>query len=104
LTGFPLQPTLDCAKRLSGLGKDLWIRHVVVPGWTDNLDDAEALADFVASLATVRRVELLPFHQMGAHKWRELGIRYRLADTPSPSDELMETLRAIFRKRGIDTY
>ena len=103
LTGFPLQPTLDTARRLSDLGKPLWIRHVVVPGWTDSPEDAAALADFVAGLKTVERMELLPFHQLGEHKWRELGLRYQLGDTAPPSEEVMETLRGIFRSRGIRT-
>jgi pyruvate formate lyase activating enzyme len=103
LTGFPLGPSLDCARRLSAMGKDLWIRHVIVPGWTDGIDDLEELADFVAGLKSVSRVELLPFHQLGAHKWRTLGLRYRLADTKPPSPELMASLRAVFQKRGIET-
>lgn len=104
LTGFALQPTLDCARRLSGLGKAMWIRQVILPGWTDSLDEAAELADFVAGLKTVQRVELLPFHQLGAHKWQDLGLRYRLADAVPPSPELMESLRGVYRLRGLETY
>lgn len=101
LTGFPLGPTLAFAQRMGGLGKALWIRHVVVPGWTDGVDNTERLADFVATLPTVTKVELLPFHQLGAPKWKELNLEYRLADTQPPPDETMETLRGIFRSRGL---
>lgn len=104
LTEQELQPTLDCAQRLARLGKPLWIRYVLVPGWTDGPDDIARLADFVAALGEpVQRVEVLPFHQMGAHKWRQLGLDYRLADTPTPTPEETEAARAIFRARGLFT-
>jgi pyruvate formate lyase activating enzyme len=101
LTAFPNAPTLEFAKRMAGLGKELWIRHVVVPGWTDEVAHAEALADFIATLPTVTKVDLLPFHQLGAHKWKELNLEYKLKDTLPPSDEVMEPLRAVFRARGL---
>jgi len=99
LTGFSNQPTLDFARRMSAMGKALWIRHVIVPGWTDSMSAAARLADFVASLTTVQRVEILPFHQMGAHKWQELGLAYRLADTQPPAYELVADIRDCFRTR-----
>jgi len=103
LTGFPVQPTLDAAKRLSDLGIDLWIRHVVVPGWTDKLSVAARIADFVATLNTVKRVEILPFHQLGSHKWHDLGLSYRLEGVQPPSYELVEDIRDCFRHKGIET-
>jgi len=101
LTAFPVEPTLEFARRMARLGKAMWIRHVVVPGWTDDLDHAARLADFLATLPTVERVELLPFHQLGAGKWKELNLEYKLAGTLPPSDEVMERLRAVFRDRGL---
>jgi pyruvate formate lyase activating enzyme len=101
LTAFPVAPTLEFAQRMSRLGKQMWIRHVVVPGWTDGLDHAARLADFVATLETVTRVELLPFHQMGTHKWKELNLEYKLADTLPPTAEALEALKAVFRERGL---
>jgi len=101
LTAFPVAPTLDFARRMGRLGKEVWIRHVVVPGWTDDLDHAGRLADFVATLPTVTQVDLLPFHQMGAPKWKDLNLEYKLADTKPPTEELMESLRAVFRNRGL---
>jgi pyruvate formate lyase activating enzyme len=102
LTAQPLQPTLDCAERLVRLGKKMWIRYVLVPGWTDGEDDIQRLAEFVVSLGrAVERVEVLPFHQMGKHKWEELGLEYQLADTPTPTPEQAAQARGIFGARGL---
>jgi len=101
--GFPVQPSLDTARRLSALGKEMWIRHVIVPGHTDTLETAEALAAFVATLSTVSRVELLPFHQLGRDKWRTLGLNYPMENAVPPSPALMEQLRKPFRALGIET-
>jgi pyruvate formate lyase activating enzyme len=101
--GFPLEPTLEAARRLGRLGKDIWIRHVVVPGYTDRIDVAERLAAFVSAIPTVRRVELLPFHQLGRDKWKELGIPYPMERVVPPDPALVEALRAPFRARGLET-
>ena len=102
LTDQPLQPTLDFARRLQRLGKKMWIRYVLVPGLTDGDADIERLADFVADLGpTVERVEVLPFHQLGADKWTQLGMDYALADTPVPTAEQVARAHAIFAARGL---
>ncbi len=102
LTATELQPVLDAAQRLARLGKPLWIRYVLVPGWTDGFDDVERLADFVATLSTVERVEVLPFHNMAAYKWEAMaGGRYQLADTPAPTPEMEQRVRQQFFKRGL---
>lgn len=103
LTSKPLQPTLDFAKRISAMGKEIWIRYVLVPGWSDDFDDVELLADFLATLRGVDRVEVLPFHKMGEHKWEELGMDYELQDVMPPSLELIERVRGQFRARGLFT-
>ena len=104
LTAFSARPTLDFARRMAGLGKELWIRHVVVPGWTDSVDHAARLADFIATLPTVTRIDLLPFHQLGEHKWKELNLEYRLKGVQPPSAEVMETIRDQFRTRGLPVF
>ena len=90
VTGVEVQPTLDFARRLSALGKPMWIRFVLVPGLTDAPENIEGMADFIATLDTVERVEVLPFHKMGEFKWQELGLQYELTNTPSPSPEDFE--------------
>ncbi|BCL75412.1 pyruvate formate-lyase-activating enzyme [Jeongeupia sp. HS-3] len=105
LTSKPLQPTLDFAHRLQRLGKKMWLRYVLVPGYSDDFDDVEGLADFVKSLGEiVERVEVLPFHKMGEHKWEELGLKYELTSVEPPSTELTERVREQFRARGLNTY
>jgi pyruvate formate lyase activating enzyme len=103
LTGQDLQPTLDFARRLAGMGKPMWIHYVLVPGWTDGEIDILRLADFIVTLgAAVERVEVLSFHQLGAHKWQELGFHYELKATPSATHADTETARSLFAGRGLN--
>jgi len=104
VTGGRLKPTLEFGRRLSDLGVEIWIRFVLVPGLTDDEATIEPIADYAASLASVSRVEILPFHQMGSSKWTELGLTYELANTEPPTPELVDRVRGIFRARGLATY
>ena len=100
LTGKDLAPTLRFAERLSAMGKPVWVRFVLAPGLTDAPDNIEAVARFVAPMKNVERVEVLPFHQMGAFKWTSLGIDYKLADTPTPTHDQVQAALGIFRAAG----
>lgn len=104
LTGGRLAPTLSFATRLDRLGIPVWIRYVLVPGWTDDPRSVDALAGFVAELGTVRRVDVLPFHKLGAPKYDALGIPFPLRDTPVPDPALVESVRERFRERGVPAY
>ena len=104
VTGRDLQPTLDFGRRLAASGTEVWIRFVLVPGLTDDVANVAAVADHVATLSTVSRVEVLPFHQMGRDKWETLGMRYELDGTPAPSPELVERVRGQFRARGLTVF
>ncbi|MFA4994331.1 MAG: pyruvate formate-lyase-activating protein [Bdellovibrionales bacterium] len=102
LTGKPLQPTLDFAQRLARLRKKMWIRYVLVPGVTDDDKDILRLADFIAALGdSVERVEVLPFHQLGAFKWKELGLDYTLEHSPTPTSEAVLHAQGLFASRGM---
>jgi pyruvate formate lyase activating enzyme len=103
LTGKDAGPSLDCARRLARLGKPMWLRYVLVPGWSDDAADVSALADFLANEVgpTLERVEILPLHHLGAFKWKELGLPYALENTPPPAPELIRATREIFAARGI---
>ncbi|MEN9216419.1 MAG: pyruvate formate-lyase-activating protein [Gloeomargarita sp. HHBFW_bins_162] len=103
VTHVSLEPTLTMARYLSAVGKPVWIRFVLVPGLTDPRHNIEGLADFVATLTNVERVEVLPFHKMGEYKWEQLGLAYLLRDTPEPSAELVAETKAIFQARGLFT-
>jgi len=104
VTRQPLQPTLDYARRLSGLGRPMWIRFVLVPGLTDGHDNVEKVADLCAGLKTIERVEILRFHQMGKDKWHKLGLEYSLENIEPPAAELTERVRGQFRSRGLTVY
>ena len=105
LTGRPLQPTLDFGNRLAARGTKIWIRFVVVPGWTDSEENVEAIAENIAPWKhVVERVEVLPFHNMGQDKWDALGMEYKLRDAQPPSKDTVERVREQFRARGFMTY
>lgn len=87
LTGHGNENILDCARCLSELGVPVWIRHVLVPGITDDENQLRRLRIFIDTLINVERVEVLPYHTLGIFKWQELGIPYTLKDTPTPTKE-----------------
>jgi len=101
VTHVPIEPTLAFARHLSAIAQPSWIRFVLVPGLTDDPANVAGLAEFVATLQGVERVEVLPFHQMGSYKWEALGLTYPLADAPTPTPDQTEAARAIFRQRGL---
>ena len=100
VTGAELEPTLRFAKRLEAMDKAVWVRFVLVPGLTDDPANIEAIAKFVAPMSNVEWVEVLPFHQMGEFKWKSLGIDYRLASTPVPTEEQVRVTLDLFRRAG----
>jgi pyruvate formate lyase activating enzyme len=101
LTGRGLQPTLQFAERLAVRGQRVWVRYVLVPGYNDDFDDVDRVAGFTASLGNVERVDVLPFHKLGAGKYDALGIPFPLADSPVPTPELVETVKARFEARDL---
>ena len=73
----------------------MWIRHVLVPGYTDSEEKLTRLKEFIDSLDTVDRVEILPYHTLGVFKWKELGIPYELEDVNPPTKEEVERAKRI---------
>jgi pyruvate formate lyase activating enzyme len=104
VTRQPLQPTLDFARRLAALKRPMWIRFVLVPGLTDAYDNVEKVADIVCGLASVERVEILRFHQMGRDKWHKLGLQYPLENVEPPDRELTRRVHNQFLTRGLTVY
>ncbi|MEM6458568.1 MAG: pyruvate formate-lyase-activating protein [Planctomycetota bacterium] len=96
-TGVEVGPVLDFARRLDAQQRPAWVRFVLVPGLTDDAENVAGLAEFVASLGNVERVQVLPFHQMGRFKWEKLGLDYTLDDTPEATAEQAEAVREVFR-------
>lgn len=97
LTGTSNESALALARFLSERGKRMWIRHVLVPGWTTGEEDLGRLSEFIAGLKTVDRVEVLPYHAMARHKYEELHLPYRLGDTPAPTAEEIASAEEILR-------
>ena len=87
LTGKDNANILSMARHISDLGVPLWIRHVLVPGLTDDEEGLRRTAEFISSLRTVQRVEVLPYHTLGLFKWQKLGIPYPLPDAVPPTAE-----------------
>jgi len=100
VTGRDLAPTLRFAERLASLSKPVWVRFTLVPGETDDPANVDGIARFVAPMKNVEWVEVQPFHQMGAFKWKAMGLDYKLADTPSASRELADRVVGQFRAAG----
>ena len=80
--------------------KPTWVRFTLVPGATDDLDNVEGIARFVAPMKNVEWVEVQPFHQMGAFKWQAMKLEYKHADTKLPSPELIARVIGQFKAAG----
>ena len=89
------QATLEYLQQTA---KPTWIRHVVVPGYTDRDDRLSALAQHVARYSVVERVEILPYHTMGSFKYKELGLENPLEGVPPLSAERRDNAKEIFRR------
>ena len=95
LVGVSNKRELEFAKYLSDKNIPVWIRQVLIPGITDNKDDLLKLRDFISSLNSVKKVELLPYHSMGAYKWKKLGQKYELENVRQATDEDIKKAKEI---------
>lgn len=104
ITGWTNSNILQLARYLSDNGKDMWIRHVLVPGYTDDENDLIRLRDFVKSLKTVQRFEVLPYHTLGVFKWENLGIPYSLSDVMPPDRDQIKRANDILETASYTGY
>ena len=95
LTEVKINATLRLAEYLNKKRIPVWIRYVVVPGYTDSEEDVAAMAKYLRTLSNIQRVGLLPFHKIGEIKWEAMGLPYKLKDTPTPDKAVMKRLREI---------
>lgn len=100
LTGWDNHCVLQMAQWLSDHGKEMWIRHVLVPGITDQEENLLALRKQIDGLNSVSRVQVLPYSMMGQLKWSEIGIDYPLTDIPEPTDEQVRRAETILGAIG----
>ncbi len=98
LVGVSNKRTLDFARYLNKIGQKTWIRHVIVPGYTDNEESANQLGNFIKDMDNIEKIELLPYHKLGAHKWEAMGIEYPLEGVEPPSKETMDKIVDILSK------
>ena len=93
LTGQPNEGILAFARYLAVKKVPVWIRHVVVPGITDDPDQLTRLGTFIASLPNVKALDVLPYHVLGVHKYRELGLPYPLEGVEPATQKQAQTAR-----------
>jgi pyruvate formate lyase activating enzyme len=100
VTARDLAPTLRFAERLAKMNKPVWVRFTLVPGHTDDPANVEGIAKFVAPMKNVEWVEIQPFHQLGAFKWKAMNLEYQHLDTQRPTPELVNRVLEQFRSAG----
>ncbi len=98
LTGFTNANILDLAQYLSEQGKHMWIRHVLVPGITTDEADLRKTDEFIRTLQTVDKVEVLPYHKLGIQEWERLGIPYQLEGIDPPTSEQLKLAKDILER------
>ncbi len=103
LTGRHNEQILAFARYLSDRKIPVWIRHVLVPGITDDDDALERLGGFIGTLNNVEKVEVLPYHKLGVYKWEALGLKYALADTEPPAEERVQNAYRLLTKHLKET-
>ena len=95
LTGHTNENILDFARYLNEIGKPMWVRHVLVPGVTDDEENLRGIRAFLDTLSNVKKVEVLPYHTLGIYKWESLGIPYTLKDVDPPTAESVKRAEEI---------
>jgi pyruvate formate lyase activating enzyme len=95
LTGGKLERTLRFLGHVKRMGKPLWVRQVIVPGWNDTEEDARALAALLREVPALERVELLPYHRMGSNKWEALRLSSTLEGVPEADAEVVARLERV---------
>ena len=98
LTNISNVTVLKNAEFLEKSGRPMWLRYVLVPGWTDQEEYLEAWAKHFAGYKTVERVEILPYHTLGVHKYKALDMPYSLEGVDTPKKEVIELAERIFKR------
>lgn len=104
LTGQSSKNIVEMFRYLDEIKKPIWIRHVLTPGITDNDEYLTQTRDFIRTLHNVYRVEILPYHGLGAIKYKDLGLDYVLKDTESPTEERVLNARKILECEKYDLW
>ena len=95
LTGFTNKHNLDFATYLNNINLPVWIRQVLIPGYTDDKFDILELKNFLSTLNNIEKVEILPYHNLGQFKWNELGDVYELENVEPPTQENIDKIKML---------
>ena len=104
LVGVSIEKTLKLAKHLSARNIPVWIRHVLVPGVTDDRENLELMGKFISTLNNVDRVEILPYHTLGVHKWENMGLEYELKGVPDATKEDVQKAAEVLAEFGVNVH
>jgi len=100
LVGVSNHRTLEFARYLAKRNQRTWIRYVVVPGWSDDDKSAHLLGEFTKDMTNIEKIELLPYHELGKHKWVAMGEEYKLDGVHPPKAETMDRVKGILESYG----
>ncbi|MEL0627989.1 pyruvate formate lyase 1-activating protein [Psychromonas aquatilis] len=98
LTHVSNKYTLEFAKYLQQHDQAVYLRYVVVPGITDDFADVHALGEFIKPMKNIEKIELLPYHELGKHKWIAMGEIYPLDGVSPPSRDTMTSIKSILEE------
>lgn len=98
ITGKTNKNVIEMFQYLNEKNVPIWIRYVLVPGYTDSLEVLNSTRNFINTLSNVKRVEVLPYHPFGMPKYEKLGIPYKLKDTNMPTEESVNFAKEILEK------
>ena len=104
LTGVGVEKSLKLAKHLDERNIPIWFRHVLVPGVTDSEENLSKIGEFAATLNNIDRLEILPYHTMGVHKWENMGLTYDLKDVRDANDEDVARAAEIIERYGVKVF
>lgn len=105
ITSMSNELNLANLKFISEANIPIWIRHVIVPGLTDDKEDLVEMGNFIKTLESVERIDLLPYHTLGKHKWELLGLKYELEDINPPSPQNIKDIQNMLQEiTNIEVY
>ena len=104
LTGVGIEKTIKLAKHLNERNIPIWFRHVLVPDITDSEENLSKIGEFAATLNNIDRLEILPYHTMGVHKWENMGLKYDLKDVRDANDEDVARAAEIIERYGVKVF
>lgn len=96
LTGVSNQSVLEVAAYREQTGKTMWLRYVLVPGWTDQPEYLHKLGEHFREYQSIAKIEIQPYHRLGVHKWEVMGKKYELDEVTPPGREELKKVVDIF--------